>query len=65
MHGDDPASIAFFHSRGFDYVSCSPSRLRVARLAAAQAGLASATEGHTAPHLSFQLSVITLAQVTL
>ena len=36
-HGGDPASISFFASAGFDYVSCSPFRVPVARLAAAQA----------------------------
>lgn len=36
-HGGDPASIDFFHSVGLDYVSCSPYRVPVARLAAAQA----------------------------
>ena len=36
-HGGDPASIAFFRSAGLDYVSCSPFRVPVARLAAAQA----------------------------
>jgi pyruvate,orthophosphate dikinase len=35
-HGGDPESIEFFQSLGVDYVSCSPSRLRVAQLAAAQ-----------------------------
>jgi pyruvate,orthophosphate dikinase len=39
-HGGDPASIAFFGSCGLDYVSCSPFRVPVARLAAAQAALA-------------------------
>ena len=38
-HGGDPESISFFHTLGVDYVSCSPSRLRVAQLAVAQAGL--------------------------
>ncbi len=38
-HGGDPASIEFFHELGFDYVSCSPYRLPIARLAAAQAAL--------------------------
>jgi pyruvate,orthophosphate dikinase len=38
-HGGDPESIAFFHSVGLDYVSCSPFRVPVARLAAAQAAL--------------------------
>ena len=38
-HGGDPASIAFFHQAGLDYVSCSPFRVPIARLAAAQAAL--------------------------
>ncbi|WMJ76560.1 MULTISPECIES: pyruvate, phosphate dikinase [unclassified Sedimentibacter] len=38
-HGGDPASIEFFHNTGLDYVSCSPFRVPVARLAAAQAAL--------------------------
>jgi pyruvate,orthophosphate dikinase len=38
-HGGDPASIAFCESVGLDYVSCSPYRVPVARLAAAQAAL--------------------------
>jgi len=36
-HGGDPASIRFFHATGLDYVSCSPFRVPVARVAAAQA----------------------------
>src|SRR5262249_51275087 len=36
-HGGDPASIAFCEAAGLDYVSCSPYRLPIARLAAAQA----------------------------
>ncbi|MGI5888783.1 MAG: pyruvate, phosphate dikinase, partial [Oscillospiraceae bacterium] len=36
-HGGDPASIEFFHNVGVDYVSCSPFRVPIARLAAAQA----------------------------
>jgi pyruvate,orthophosphate dikinase len=39
-HGGDPASIDFCHEAGLDYVSCSPFRVPVARLAAAQAALA-------------------------
>ena len=39
-HGGDPASIRFFEKVGLDYVSCSPYRVPVARLAAAQAALA-------------------------
>ena len=38
-HGGDPASIAFFQKCGLDYVSCSPFRVPVARLAAAQAAM--------------------------
>jgi pyruvate, orthophosphate dikinase len=38
-HGGDPASVAFCHALGLDYVSCSPYRLPIARLAAAQAAL--------------------------
>jgi pyruvate,orthophosphate dikinase len=38
-HGGEPASIEFFHQAGLDYVSCSPYRVPVARLAAAQAAL--------------------------
>jgi pyruvate, orthophosphate dikinase len=38
-HGGDPASITFFHHAGLDYVSCSPFRVPVARLAAAHASL--------------------------
>ena len=39
-HGGDPASIAFCEAAGLDYVSCSPYRVPIARLAAAQAALA-------------------------
>jgi pyruvate, orthophosphate dikinase len=38
-HGGDPASIAFCHTVGLNYVSCSPFRVPIARLAAAQAAL--------------------------
>ena len=38
-HGGEPSSIKFFHEAGLDYVSCSPYRIPVARLAAAQAAL--------------------------
>jgi pyruvate, orthophosphate dikinase len=46
-HGGDPASVAFCERTGLDYVSCSPYRLPIARLAAAQAALGAitATEG--------------------
>jgi pyruvate,orthophosphate dikinase len=39
-HGGDPDSVAFFHRAGLEYVSCSPYRVPVARLAAAHAALA-------------------------
>jgi len=39
-HGGDPASVVFCHEVGLDYVSCSPYRVPIARLAAAQAALA-------------------------
>ena len=39
-HGGDPDSVAFCHKVGMDYVSCSPFRVPIARLAAAQAALA-------------------------
>lgn len=39
-HGGDPRSVTFFHQAGLNYVSCSPFRVPVARLAAAQAALA-------------------------
>jgi pyruvate,orthophosphate dikinase len=38
-HGGDPSSIAFCNEVGLDYVSCSPFRVPIARLAAAQATL--------------------------
>jgi pyruvate,orthophosphate dikinase len=41
-HGGDPASVAFCHEIGLDYVSCSPYRVPIARLAAAQAALGKA-----------------------
>ncbi len=40
-HGGDPSSIDFCHSLGFSYVSCSPFRVPIARLAAAQAAISS------------------------
>ena len=40
-HGGDPASITFCHNVGLNYVSCSPYRVPIARLAAAQAAIAS------------------------
>ncbi|HVV57643.1 MAG TPA: pyruvate, phosphate dikinase, partial [Gaiellaceae bacterium] len=48
-HGGDPESIAFCHRLGLDYVSCSPYRVPVARLAAARAALAEGGAGAYAP----------------
>jgi pyruvate,orthophosphate dikinase len=44
-HGGDPDSVIFFHGAGLDYVSCSPYRLPIARLAAAQAVLRARPQG--------------------
>ncbi|MDH5740180.1 MAG: pyruvate, phosphate dikinase [Nitrospira sp.] len=41
-HGGDPSSVEFCHQLGLDYVSCSPFRVAIARLAAAQAAIAAA-----------------------
>ena len=44
-HGGEPRIVAFCHRLGLDYVSCSPYRVPIARLAAAQAALAEAGVG--------------------
>ena len=44
-HGGDPASVVFCHQVGLDYVSCSPFRVPIARLAAAQAALGKTAAG--------------------
>ncbi|MCX8512921.1 MAG: pyruvate, phosphate dikinase, partial [Chthoniobacteraceae bacterium] len=46
-HGGDPESVKFFHRVGLDYVSCSPYRVPVARLAAAQAAIEDARAAAT------------------
>jgi pyruvate,orthophosphate dikinase len=48
-HGGDPESIAFFYEAGLDYVSCSPFRVPIARLAAAQAVIAREQAAAAAP----------------
>ena len=48
-HGGDPDSIAFFHRSGLDYVSCSPYRVPIARVAAAQAAITQRQEEHAEP----------------
>jgi pyruvate,orthophosphate dikinase len=47
-HGGDPASIAFCEAVGLDYVSCSPYRVPIARIAAAQAVLSGGPRNGTA-----------------
>jgi pyruvate,orthophosphate dikinase len=47
-HGGDPESIRFFHQQNLAYVSCSPFRVPIARLAAAQAALATTASDATA-----------------
>ncbi len=42
-HGGDPSSVAFCHGLGLNYVSCSPYRVPIARLAAAQAAIGALT----------------------
>lgn len=49
-HGGDPASIDFCHRAGLDYVSCSPFRVPVARLAAAQAAVRRRGDNSSADH---------------
>jgi len=44
-HGGDPASVMFCHNAGLNYVSCSPFRVPIARLAAAQAALGGGSSG--------------------
>ncbi len=44
-HGGEPRSVAFCHRIGLDYVSCSPFRVPIARIAAAQAALGTGTGG--------------------
>ena len=48
-HGGDPASVEFFHKAGLDYVSCSPFRVPVARLAAAQAAISNKDQTQDGP----------------
>jgi pyruvate,orthophosphate dikinase len=48
-HGGEPKSVAFCHELGLDYVSCSPYRVPLARLAAAQAALVESGTAHYAP----------------
>jgi pyruvate,orthophosphate dikinase len=49
-HGGDPSSVEYCNSLGFDYVSCSPFRVPIARLAAAQAAINSKDDGNKVLH---------------
>ena len=49
-HGGDPSSVEYCNSLGFDYVSCSPFRVPIARLAAAQAAINSRDDGNKIIH---------------
>ena len=49
-HGGDPSSVAFCHKVGLDYVSCSPFRVPIARLAAAQAAISDKKSGEQVIH---------------
>jgi pyruvate, orthophosphate dikinase len=48
-HGGDPSSVEFCHKLGLDYVSCSPYRVPIARLAAAHGALAEAGSSGSLP----------------
>ena len=50
-HGGDPSSVEFCHELGLDYVSCSPYRVPIARLAAAHGALAEAGSSGSLPTL--------------
>jgi pyruvate,orthophosphate dikinase len=56
-HGGEPRSVRFFHRSGLDYVSCSPFRVPVARLAAAHAALQGDDEGEEAGQISARQGV--------
>jgi pyruvate,orthophosphate dikinase len=56
-HGGDPSSVEFCHQLGLDYVSCSPYRVAIARLAAAQAALADTRPGKAASPTSKSTSL--------
>jgi phosphoenolpyruvate-protein kinase (PTS system EI component) len=53
-HGGDPSSVEFFHKVGLDYVSCSPFRVPIARLAAAQAAIKESKEQEAAAEEAFK-----------
>jgi pyruvate,orthophosphate dikinase len=57
-HGGDPESIAFFHMAGLDYVSCSPYRVPIARVAAAQAAIVQDRITRSSPQPGPPMSVV-------
>jgi pyruvate,orthophosphate dikinase len=62
-HGGEPKSVRFFHRSGIDYVSCSPYRVPVARLAAAHAALESSDGGERAGAISARRAAAALPPV--
>ena len=64
-HGGDPASVAFCHEVGLDYVSCSPFRVPIARLAAAQAALGKKAGGRKLEEHARRGSSMRYADVTI
>lgn len=58
-HGGDPLSISFFNKIGIDYVSCSPSRIPIAKLAAAQAHIEDVTKLYS--HMDYHPTHMKLA----
>ena len=53
----DPSSVEFFHKVGLDYVSCSPFRVPIARLAAAQAAIKEEAEKEAEPKKAFKIDL--------
>jgi pyruvate, orthophosphate dikinase len=64
-HGGDPSSVEFFHETGLDYVSCSPFRVPVARLAAAHAALKTGTTARRTAEERVQRTESQIAETTL
>jgi pyruvate,orthophosphate dikinase len=62
-HGGDPKSIDFFERAGLDYVSCSPYRVPIARLAAARSALANGAKAAGEPAASAHAAPLSLAAV--
>ena len=58
-HGGDPSSVEFCHKIGLDYVSCSPFRVPIARLAAAQAAIANVRKMKKRKYFYFTTLIVT------